>query len=137
MPVNESIAYKSPGSSITAKTTAAVTGKRFVKVTGNRTGGGGGGLSSDLANVYQVGLCTVSGEAAVGVSKYDAANGSLVGIHADPGIIVPVTAGAIIAAGAEVQTDASGQAITLAAGRPLGYCMNGAAAGADAEISLY
>jgi hypothetical protein len=131
MPANECIPYKEPGSAFTFKATADVTGKRFVAPSGNRTGGPG--LSTDLANVYQ---CAHAGAGAhaVGVSKYDAANGSLGGAHT--GGIVPVTAGAAIAAGQAVQSDATGQAIPLAAGVKLGVCLNGAAGGADAEILL-
>jgi hypothetical protein len=149
MPANESIPFKEPGSALTIKATAAITGKRFVKLTGNRTGGGAGGLSSDLANVYQGGPCDTIGERALGVAKYDAANGSLVGVHSQPGIIVPVTAGATLAAGDLVMTDAAGKAIpfvqdvTPAAGaaaatkRALGLALTGAAANADAEIKLF
>ena len=54
-----------------------------------------------------------------------------------PGWIVPVTAGATLTAGQEVQTDATGQAIPFAAGVKAGYVLNGAASGADAEIALY
>jgi hypothetical protein len=123
MPANESIPFKESGSSLTGKATAAI------------TGGGAGGLSSDLANVYQVAQC-VAGDRGIGVSKWDAANGALVGIHTGPGLIVPVTAGAAITAGQEVQSDANGQAIPLAAGKSLGVAMTGAANGADAEIKL-
>jgi Uncharacterized conserved protein (DUF2190) len=129
------IPFKEPGSAVTGKATATITGKRFLAVSGNRTGGGAGGLSTDLANVYQVAHAG-AGVRAIGVSKWDAANGSLVGIHTQPGIIVPVTAGATITAGQEVQSDANGQAIPLAAGKSLGVAMTGAAAAADAEIKL-
>lgn len=132
---NDCIPFKEPGSAVTGKATAAITGKRFLSISGNRTGGGAGGLSTDLANVYQV-APTGAGLRAIGVAKNDAANGSLVGIHTQPGIIVPVTAGATLTAGQEVQSDATGQAIPLAAGKSLGVAMTGAAAGADAEIKL-
>jgi hypothetical protein len=137
MPVNESIPYRDAGGAVTGKATAAITGKRFVKISGNRTGGGGGGLGTDLANVYQLSNCTVAGEYTLGVSKYDAANGSLVGVHTTPGMHVPVTAGATLTAGTAVMTDATGQAIPWTTGNIVaGYCMNGAASTADAEIKL-
>src|SRR3954453_3495972 len=132
---NDCIPFKEPGSAVTGKATAAVVGKRFLAISGNRTGGGAGGLSTDLANVYQV-AHAAAGARAIGVSRVDAANGSLVGIHTQPGIIVPVTAGATLTAGQEVQSDATGQAIPFAAGIQLGVAMTGASAGADAEIKL-
>lgn len=134
MPANECIPYKEPGQSFSFKATAAVRGKRFVVASGNRTGGGGGGLSTDLANLYQCAEAGAGGHA-VGVSKYDVANGAAGGAHT--GGIVPVTAGAAIAAGQAVQSDAEGRAIPLAAGVKLGVCLNGVgAAAADAEIKL-
>lgn len=151
MPANECIPYKTPGSAVTAKCNgAAVTGKRFVKINGNRTGGGAGGLSSDLANVYQIGPVAAAGEDSVlGVAKNDAADGSLVGVWTAPGTILPVTAGASITAGDVVMADSAGKAIPFvqdvtpatgaAAGtkRPLGLAMTGASTNADAEIKLF
>lgn len=138
MPANECIPYKEPGSAFTFKATAAVTGKRFLRPSANRTGGPG--LSTDLANVYQCAHAAAGGPA-VGVSKHDVANGALGGAHV--GGIVPVTAGAVIAAGDRVASDANGQAIPYAAGGTiatdpvvLGVAMNGAAAGADVEVLL-
>lgn len=136
MPANECLLLKAPGQSVTGKATATIVGKRFVKVSGNRTGGGLGGLSTDLANVYQISQCTVSGEACLGVSRQDAANGSLVGVHRG-GSILPITCGADCATGIEVQTDATGKCIPLAAGKALGYVVNGALSAADAEVALY
>lgn len=144
---NECIPTKTPALTITAKCGAAVTGKRFVKVTANRTGGSinvaspgdpRSVLSTDVENVYVVQNCSVSGEASIGVAKYDAASGAEVGIYCvGAGHILPITAGATIAAGAEVQTDATGKAITLASGKAVGYAMDGGTANQDCEIKLY
>jgi hypothetical protein len=148
MPANECIPFKEPGASFTARCSAAVTGKRFVKISGNRTGGGGQGaagsttvgvgLSADPENVYKVAQC-VAKDQCVGVSGWDAASGAETKVFGKgKGIILPIRAGAAIAAGVEVESDAEGRAITLAAGKALGYCMT-AVAGAeeDAEILLY
>jgi hypothetical protein len=148
MPANECIPYKEEATTVTAKAKAAVKGKRFVKVGGNRTGGGGGGaegsvtvgvgLSTDLENIYQV-EPTVAGNQAVGVAGWDTpVNGEVKVYLKGKGFIVPVTAGAAITAGAEVESDAEGRAVTVAAGKPLGMAMNGVTeAGKDAEILLY
>lgn len=145
---NECIPYKLPGISVSAKASAAITGKRFVKISGNRTGGGGEGaagattvgvgLSTDLENLYLVAQC-VAKDQCFGVSGFDAAiNGELKVYKKAAGVIVPVTSGAAIAAGAEVESDAEGKAITLAAGKALGYCLNGVSgANKDTEIILY
>jgi hypothetical protein len=131
---NECIPYKQPGEAITAKASATIGGKRFVKISANRTGGPT--LSTDLANTYQVAQC-VNGDKSLGVSGWDAASGSLLKVITAPGVIVPVVCGATITAGQEVQSDANGAAIPLAAGKANGIAMTGAAAAADAEIKLY
>jgi hypothetical protein len=130
---NPSLAYFENGD-VSFKATAAVTGKRFIAPSGDVTGGPG--LSTDLENLYR-GAHAGAGVKPFGVSKYDVANGGVGGVHGQPGKIVPVTAGAAITAGQEVQSDANGQAIPLAAGRPAGLAMSGAANGADAQIKLY
>lgn len=128
------IPYKEDGSALTFKATAAVRENRFLVISGNRTGGPG--LSTDLSNVYQMAEAG-AGAHAVGVSDKAVANGSLGGTYSRPGMVVPVTSGAAIAAGQAVQSDAEGRAIPLAAGVKLGVCMNGVgAANADAEIRL-
>lgn len=155
MAANECIPTKSPATTVTAQATAAVTGKRFVKISGPRVGGGLTGgtsavsvagpgygpstLSTDVTDVYQVIPCSVSGEASLGVAGWDMTVGGPVGKVYKHGVgnILPIRAGANITAGQEVQTDAIGQAIPLAAGKALGYAVDSAAAGADAEISLY
>jgi hypothetical protein len=146
--VNECIPYKEPGASVTARCSAAVKGKRLVKVSGNRTGGGGQGaagsvtvgvgLSTDLENLYKVAQC-VAKDQCIGVSGWDSViNGEVKVFLKGKGIVLPITAGAAIAAGAEVESDAEGRVITLAAGKAIGYCMTAVAAeGEDAEILLY
>jgi hypothetical protein len=131
MPANECIPYHQT-TDITVQAGAAITGKRFVHVTADRTGGPA--LSTDLKNVPIV--QHANADHALGVSAYDIASGALGGIIGTPGRIVPVTAGGTIAAGAAVQSDATGQAITLAAGVKLGVCLSGATSGNDAQIKL-
>lgn len=121
---NDCIPFKEPGSAFTGFTTAAVTGKRFVKLTGDRTGGGGSGaagslvgtagLSNDIHNLYRIGQCTVAGEGALGVSKRDAAIETVLGFHAvRHGLVVPITAGAAINFNDDVMTDSEGRAIPV------------------------
>lgn len=134
MPANECIPYKKPGAEISAKATAGITGKRFVKISAGRTGGPA--LSSDLLNVYSVAHAG-AGQKAIGVSGHDIASGAVGPIHTGPGTILPVTSGAAITAGAEVESDANGKAIPLASGKSLGVCLNTVGgADVDAEIKL-
>lgn len=131
---NDCIPYYKPGADIPAACSAAVTGKRFLKVTGNRQSGPGLSSTAEGSN-YQVAQC-VAGDKSIGVSMYDAPINGKVGIVREG--IVPVTSGAAVTAGTEVQSDANGKAITLAAGKPLGYAMSGVgAADTDLEVLLY
>ncbi len=84
---------------------------------------------------FQAATCG-AGVKADGVFAYDALAGQLLPLKA-PGKIVPVTAGAAITAGQEVQSDAAGKAIPLAAGRPCGKAFTTAAANADCFVRLY
>lgn len=137
MPANEVTEFYTPGAGITGHCSAAVTGKRFVKISGNRqstravsdaTGGGN----------YQVAPAG-NGQWALGVAAHDAAINTKVLVHCDPGEVLPVRAGAAIAAGEEVMSNANGEAIPYAAGAgivPLGRALTGAGLGDDAEIRL-
>jgi len=133
MPANEVIPYYEVADRITARCSAAVTGKKFVKISGNRISGPGLSAAGD-GGTYQVAQ-TVAGDKAFGVAMWDAAINTMVPVIREG--IVPVTAGAAITAGQEVQSDANGAAIPLAAGKALGLACTGAANGADAEIALY
>lgn len=156
MPANECIPTKSPATTVTGQATGAITGKRFVVISAARVGGGLTGgtsqvttsgpgygantLSTDVADVYQIAQASVSGSAALGVAGWDTAAGGILDkvYKCGVGHILPITAGAAITAGQEVQTDASGRAIPLAAGKALGYAVDAASgAGVDCEIVLY
>lgn len=139
-PTNLATPFYEDGDELTGYCTAAVTGKRFVKIAANRQAGGpnlvGGAITDSIAggNV-SIAQC-VAGDKVLGVAVYDQALGNLVPIYRAPKV-VPVTAGAAIAAGQEVQSDANGEAIPLAAGKAAGLALDAAAVGADAQIALY
>lgn len=124
---NENYGVYEPGANITGKASAAITGKRFVKISGNR--------ATDTGTLT-VAHADAAGRVA-GVSKYDAALGALVGIARGNSRVVFVTAAANIAAFAEVEVGVNGQAITKASGVAVGYAVTAATSGGDAEISLY
>lgn len=121
---NPCIPFMEPGQTLTAQASAAVTGKRLVNISGNRTTDGN----------YLVAHATAAGRC-IGVASYDAAVGEKVGVLAEG--ILPVVTGGIIAAGAEVEVGTAGVAVTRATGIPVGVCLDGAASGADARVRLY
>jgi uncharacterized protein DUF2190 len=114
----------SPGANIAAEATAAVTARRFVKISGNRTAAGNLAVAPAAA-----------GDRAFGVAANDAATGQLV--HVARGGVVKVIAAGVIAAGASVQVGAGGAVSTAAAGVVVGLAVTGAADGAVAEIAFY
>jgi hypothetical protein len=122
---NENVGVYEPGRDITGRASASVTGKRFLKISGNRSSGNIAVAHADAAGR----VC--------GVSKYDAASGDIVGVARGNSRVTFVTAGANIAAFAEVEVGSNGQAVTKASGVAVGYAVTAATSGADAEISLY
>lgn len=112
-----------PGADVTAEATAAVTARRFVGISGNRTADGS----------IAVAHATAAGRA-FGVAKEDAATGDLLGVARDG--VVKVTTGGAIVAGAEVEVGAAGRAVTKTSGIAVGYAITAAANNTDAEIAL-
>jgi len=138
MPANECIPFYQPGARVTMKASAAVTGKRFVKISGNRTSGPlvQAVQSNDTTEggVYQAAQASAATDAVVGVAGWDAAINELFPVVSEG--IVPVTAGAAITAGLPVTTDANGKAIAAtAANRVYGICMT-AASGVDVDAEI-
>lgn len=121
----ELIAYKETGADVTGQASADVLGKRFLAITGNLQADG----SLTVAHA-------TAGGRVCGVAKYDALTGKKVGVARGPKV-VPVTAGANIAAFAEVEVGTAGQAITKASGVAVGYVETAATSGQDARVYLY
>lgn len=135
MPNNEAIAYFDPGDDLSAHVEASVTGRRFVAISDPKQV-----ASAALANDTLGGNIVVSpagaGGAAIGVAAYDATAGQKVPIMRGHKV-VPVEAGAAITAGARVESDATGRAITFGTGVPLGIALNSpTAAGQVAIVAL-
>jgi hypothetical protein len=122
---NENAGVYEPGRHITGHATAAITGKRFLKISGNRSDGNIAVAHADAAGR----VC--------GVSGFDAAINKKVNVVRGNSRVTFVTAGGNIAAFAEVEVGANGTAVTLAAGVAVGYAITAATNGNDAEISLY
>ena len=119
---------------LTGHVLTAVTGKRLVSTTG-RTSGPALSTATDGGN-YGIQPCTAAAKP-LGVAAYDGAVGDTIPVICAPGTVLPITAGGTIAAGTEVECGTGGTVVTLASGRPVGYCANGATINNDAEIKLY
>ncbi|WP_029135319.1 capsid cement protein [Nakamurella lactea] len=124
---NEAIPLFRPGSDVTVQTTAAVTGKTFLGVSGAR---------DTTTGLVKVAPATAAG-AVFGVAAYDAASGARVPSISGPGTILFVTAGGTIAAGAQVEVGSGAKAVTLASGIAVGQALEAGAANADVLIKLY
>lgn len=126
---NENHGVYEPGQDITGHCSGAVTGKRFLAITGSRQ-------TADGSNNITVAHATAAGRTC-GVSNADAASGKKVGVIRGNSRVTFVTAQANIAAFAEVEVGTNGQAVTKSAGIAVGYAVTAATTGNDAEISLY
>ena len=124
---NECIPLYQPGKHITAAVATAVTGKTFVDISGQTLNPATGALIS-------VAPAAAAGKT-LGVAAFDAAAGAQVSVIGEG--VVPVTAGAAITAGVEVEVGASGKAITLASGKAVGRALTTAANNADVYVRLY
>ena len=124
---NECIPLFRPGADVTCLTTGAVTGKTFVDISATRDAATG---------LFKV-ATAAAGAKAFGVATYDAASGARVPVIAGPGHIVPVTARATIAFGAEVEVGGTGGVITLASGKAVGKALEAGTNGNDIFIELY
>lgn len=86
-------------------------------------------------NLMQVVQC-VAGDRAIGVSGWDAPTiGDVLPVICLP-LVVPMVAGAAVTFGNEVQSDAAGLPIPLAAGKSNGLALNSAAGGAIVWVAL-
>jgi hypothetical protein len=106
----------------TCKASGAIPGKRFVKVVA------GGTFQQPI-----VALCG-AGEQAYGVSAYTVADGEVLTVQQIN--TWTVTAGTALTAPLQIQSDAAGKAIALAAGVRLGTLHQDAAINTDAAVRL-
>lgn len=126
-----------PGRRPSAAVTAPVVAAKFVKVAADMQASPILNITSPLVggNLIQVAQ-TVAGDRAFGVSVWDAAAaGDVVALMRAP-MVVPMTAGAAITFGQQVQSDAAGNPIPLAAGIANGIACNSAANGATVWVAL-
>jgi hypothetical protein len=140
MPANECIPYYDDGDEIPVEAASGITGKTFCAISGRHanyaTGTGiNAGLDMDASGGNYLAATCGAGLAAAGVASYDAATGEKITLLRRK--ILPVTCGATVTAGSQVECDAAGKAINLAAGKALGVALKGNTVGLDAEILVY
>lgn len=137
---NECVPLYEHGDAITAITTADVTGKRVVDISANMEGPANAGFtrtpSPVVGNNIKV-AHAAAGARGIGVASWDAASGSQLYVLGRPGQVVPITAGAGITAGQQVEVGATGKVIPLNTGVAIGKAVADAANGTDAFVKLY
>ena len=119
---NASFEVFSDNRAVTAKATGAITGSTFVKI-----------VAGGTFQQPKVSTCG-AGEQAFGVAGWDAADGETLTVHQIG--THTVKAGAALTAPVQVESNATGRAIPLAAGKRLGQVYQDAANGADAAVRL-
>lgn len=132
---NDCIPLYRPGQDLTATAGGAITGKTFVKVSAALVAGNpAANTNGSLMTV----VTSTAGARAVGVAVYDVASGARLPIVSVPGQVAPVTAGAAITAGTEVESSATGQAVALSTGKALGMALSTTTgSGQDLFVKLY
>lgn len=121
----------------------AVTGKTFGgPITGRQSGGLGGLAADPLAagdgSNLIVNAAPAAGGEVSGVFTWDVASGGKAVIISGAGTQLPITSGAAIVAGNELQVDTAGRVIPFTTGRKVGKAITAAAgAGVDVEVRLY
>jgi hypothetical protein len=144
MPANECIPfYEGPYTqTITVHAGYAITGKTFVgPLTGYQDGGPALATdplgANDGGNLQAAAAPTAGGEVA-GVATWDVAQNGKAVLIRGAGTMVPVTAGAAVTTGAELQVDTSGRVVPSTTGRRVGKAHSAAgAAGTDVVVELY
>lgn len=126
MATNPAVPFWDEGNTLTCHASAAVTGKRFVTVSGARVEG----------NPSVAHAAGTAATRALGVSAYDAPIGTKLSVYSAPGLVMPVTAAVAITAGQLIYSAADGRATNVATGLEVGVALDDAAAGADCPVKL-
>ena len=141
MASNECIPYYDDGDNITGFCEAAVTGKTIVALGASRTSPvfdpTATSQPADKGAIHIKPAAAGQTAPIFGVAAYDGALNGFVGVIRGSKMVVPITASAPLTCGQEVGVAAGGQAVAWSAGVKVGFVVADAAAGADAQVSLY
>jgi len=139
MPVNEAIPVMEAAytQKLTVHADAQLFGKRFCGPLTTYQSGPLGLAADPLAagdgsNLRTAGLPAAGGEVG-GVVMWDVAAGAKAGVLRGAGTILPLTSGAAVTAGNEVQVDAAGKVVPFTTGRKVGKA-HSTVAGADLDV---
>lgn len=124
--LNECIPLYEPGKRITIVADGAISGRRCVKVNASK----GQGFPGANLHVIQA----VAGDRPDGVAIWDLVLNEVGAMIRDG--VLPIDAGATVTAGQEVQVDATGRVITLAAGKSIGKAWTDATVGNPCYVAL-
>lgn len=142
MPANICVPlFKGGEKDLTVRATATVVGKTFAAISADIESGPVI-TTAVLPTTYDGGNLRAAtcgaGVKPDGVFAYDQASGGVVPIiRQQGGAIAPVTAGAAITAGQEVEVGTAGKAIPLASGKVAGRATTTAALNTDCYVELY
>lgn len=133
---NECIPFYEDGDELTVQADAALTGKRFVEISANKDPASFALAADAVGGNFHVNYPSAGG-LVFGVTMRDVASGAKVGVWRGKGMIIPVTAGASVARGDELQVDTTGRVITATTGVKVGRALTAATVGNDAMVTLY
>lgn len=114
--------YFTDSDKITCKASGAVTGKTLVK------------LAAGGADQCPVVATAAAGDLAYGVAGWDVKDGEKLTVYRRG--VLSITAGAALKAGDQVEVGASGKAVKVATGKPVGQVHADATNGADAAVAV-
>jgi predicted RecA/RadA family phage recombinase len=126
---------------VSAHAANALTGGRFVAITGRQSGKAAGtGINLHLDTNAAGGNYTAdvpgAGVYCMGVAAHDAASGEKVTIICE-GIVSLITGTGGVTAGSLVEVDAAGKPVNLSTGKAVGLALTSASAAAAADIKLF
>jgi hypothetical protein len=130
MATDTAVPFWDEAESITCHASDAVTGKRFVMLSGARVDG-----NPRVNHAAQ----TTNGKKPFGVSGYTVADEAKVTVYTKPGLVMPVNCVVALTAGDDVYSDATGKATNVSPGagaRPAGTAVDDALINTDAPIKL-
>lgn len=132
--------YYEPGSRVTGRADGgALVGKTFVTIAANKDPGSrelDAGATGGNVRVRTALAADATAGKVFGVAEHDTAQNDVTAVLRG-GFVIPVTAGAVLAAGDLVTAGANGRAVGAGTNRPAGMALAAAAVGQDAIVAMF